>query len=108
MDLGEAPARGGGQEREGARGRRRLERGLEGLRGAGTPASPELPQGIFPAQAVGYGRGGFSPRTRSNERREQPNKEPKPRLGVRILRPWNPRNCSCLNVYLKRHIVCAA
>lgn len=37
-----------------------------------------------------------------------PNKEPKPRLGVRILRPWNPRNCSCLNVYLKRHIVCAA
>lgn len=81
MGLGEAPARGGGQEREGARGRRRLERGLEGLRGAGTPASPELPQGIFPAQAVGYGRGGFSPRTRSNERREQPQQRTKAQIG---------------------------
>lgn len=81
MDLGEAPARGGGQEREGARGRRRLERGLEGLRGAGTPASPELPQGIFPAQAAGHGRGGFSPRTRSNERREQPQQRTKAQIG---------------------------
>lgn len=81
MGLGEAPARGGGQEREGARGRRRLERGLEGLCGAGTPASPELPQGIFPAQAAGHGRGGFSPRTRSNERREQPQQRTKAQIG---------------------------